>query len=303
MADGQRLFLRGWDHVEAIVPFFAVGLLVIGWHSRELNLFFLGERHAAHLGVSVGRMRVLLLVTASLVAGAAVSVSGTIGFVGLVVPHVMRMLFGPDHRLLLPVSALAGAMFLVGSDMLARCARPPGIARRRDHRLCRGPPSSGGCFGKAALPKGHEGRGRDGSGRSGRKLQEDRFQEMEGGVGMLRAKGLTKRYGGRSALRGVDLQVERGETVGLIGPNGSGKSTLVRLLCGEERPDEGRIYLAGRELSAWSPRERARQMAVLPQEGLPPVPFTVEEVVKMGRHPHMRRPWMSREIGTWWRRF
>lgn len=112
---------------------------------------------------------------------------------------------------------------------------------------------------------------------------------------MLRAKGLTKRYGGRSALRGVDLQVERGETVGLIGPNGSGKSTLVRLLCGEERPDEGRIYLAGRELSAWSPRERARQMAVLPQEGLPPVPFTVEEVVKMGRHPHMRRPWMSRE--------
>ncbi|SFF71511.1 iron complex transport system permease protein [Planifilum fulgidum] len=122
---GGGFSLRGWDHVEAIVPFFAVGLLVIGWHSRELNLFFLGERHAAHLGVSVGRMRVLLLVTASLVAGAAVSVSGTIGFVGLVVPHVMRMLFGPDHRLLLPVSALAGAMFLVGSDMLARVLLAP----------------------------------------------------------------------------------------------------------------------------------------------------------------------------------
>jgi iron complex transport system ATP-binding protein len=114
-------------------------------------------------------------------------------------------------------------------------------------------------------------------------------------VGMLRAKGLTKRYGGRFALEGVDLRVEQGETVGLIGPNGSGKSTLVRLLCGEEKPDEGRIFLAGRELSAWSPRERAKQMAVLPQEALPPVPFTVEEVVKMGRHPHMRRPWMGRE--------
>lgn len=114
-------------------------------------------------------------------------------------------------------------------------------------------------------------------------------------VGMLRAKGLTKRYGGRFALEGVDLRVEQGETVGLIGPNGSGKSTLVRLLCGEEKPDEGRIFLAGRELSAWSPRERAKQMAVLPQEALPPVSFTVEEVVKMGRHPHMRRPWMGRE--------
>ncbi|MFS8513085.1 MAG: iron ABC transporter permease, partial [Planifilum fulgidum] len=122
---GGGFSLRGWDHVGVLVPFLAIGLLIIVWHSRELNLFFLGERHAGHLGVSVGRMRVLLLVTASLVAGAAVSVSGTIGFVGLVVPHVMRMLFGPDHRLLLPVSALAGAMFLVGSDMLARVLLAP----------------------------------------------------------------------------------------------------------------------------------------------------------------------------------
>lgn len=112
---------------------------------------------------------------------------------------------------------------------------------------------------------------------------------------MLRAKGLTKRYGGRTVLRGVDFRLGQGETVGLIGPNGSGKTTLVRLLSGEEKPDEGRVLLEGRELSAWHPRERAKKMAVLPQEGLPPVPFTVEEVVKMGRHPHMRRPWMGRE--------
>lgn len=122
---GGGFSLRGWDHVGVLVPFLAIGLLVIVWHSRELNLFFLGERHAGHLGVSVGRMRVLLLVTASLVTGAAVSVSGTIGFVGLVIPHVMRMLFGPDHRLLVPVSALAGAMFLVGSDMLSRVVLAP----------------------------------------------------------------------------------------------------------------------------------------------------------------------------------
>ena len=112
---------------------------------------------------------------------------------------------------------------------------------------------------------------------------------------MLRAKALKKRYGDHPVLKGVDLQVAPGETVGLIGPNGSGKSTLVRLLSGEEKPDEGRIFLGDRELSAWSPRKRAKEMAVLPQEGLPPVPFTVEEVVQMGRHPHMQGPWMGPE--------
>jgi iron complex transport system ATP-binding protein len=96
-------------------------------------------------------------------------------------------------------------------------------------------------------------------------------------------------------LERVDLRVEQGEIVGLIGPNGSGKSTLVRLLSGEEKPDEGIIFLCGREMSAWSPRERAKKMAVLPQEGLPPVSFTVEDVVKMGRHPHMKGPWTGRE--------
>lgn len=112
---------------------------------------------------------------------------------------------------------------------------------------------------------------------------------------MLRAKALKKRYGDHPVLKGIDLQVTSGETVGLIGPNGSGKSTLVRLLSGEEKPDEGRIFLGDRELSAWSPRKRAKEMAVLPQEGLPPVPFTVEEVVQMGRHPHMQGPWMGPE--------
>lgn len=122
---GGGFSLRGWDHVGVLVPFLVMGFWVIWWFSRELNLFFLGERHAGHLGVPVGRMRILLLVMASLVTGAAVSVSGTIGFVGLVIPHVMRMLFGPDHRFLVPVSALAGAMFLVGCDLLSRVLLAP----------------------------------------------------------------------------------------------------------------------------------------------------------------------------------
>ncbi|SFS76794.1 iron complex transport system ATP-binding protein [Marininema halotolerans] len=84
----------------------------------------------------------------------------------------------------------------------------------------------------------------------------------------------------------MDLSIHRGEIVGLLGPNGSGKTTLLRLLCGEELPDSGGVELEGRDLKQWSSRERAKKMAVLPQEGLPSVPFTVEEVIMMGRHPH-----------------
>lgn len=103
---------------------------------------------------------------------------------------------------------------------------------------------------------------------------------------MVNIRNLWKYDGDRPLLRGISLSVAPGEMLGVIGPNGSGKTTLVRLLSAEESPEAGEIRLGGRPLTEWSARERARQMAVLPQEGLPPTPFTVEEVVSMGRHPH-----------------
>ncbi|MFC4076388.1 heme ABC transporter ATP-binding protein [Salinithrix halophila] len=112
---------------------------------------------------------------------------------------------------------------------------------------------------------------------------------------MLEAEGLKKTYQGRDVVKGISLSVAKGEIVGLIGPNGSGKTTLVRLLSGEEVPDEGTVRLEGRPMAEWTGRERAKRVAVLPQEGLPPVPFTVEEVVAMGRHPHQSFwPWADR---------
>lgn len=113
---------------------------------------------------------------------------------------------------------------------------------------------------------------------------------MKGGMEMLEAEGLHKSYPNRKVLRGVGLKVSPGEMLGVVGPNGSGKTTFVRLLTGEEAPDQGEVRLEGRPLFEWPLRERARRLAVLPQEGLPPVSFTVEEVVSMGRHPH-QGPW------------
>ena len=88
--------------------------------ARDLNALLLGEADARSVGVEVERTRKLLLAVASVVTAAAVAVAGVIGFVGLVVPHVMRLLVGPDHRILLPTSALAGAAFLVAADTVAR---------------------------------------------------------------------------------------------------------------------------------------------------------------------------------------
>ncbi|MDR6225915.1 heme ABC transporter ATP-binding protein [Desmospora profundinema] len=113
---------------------------------------------------------------------------------------------------------------------------------------------------------------------------------------MLEAIRVSKKRNGRQVLRDVNLMLDKGEMVGVIGPNGCGKTTLVRLLCGEEEPDGGKVRFQGKDMAAWNQRERARQMAVLPQEGLPPISFTVEEVVAMGRHPHQGIwPWTVRD--------
>ena len=101
-----------------------LGMLVFLYHSRDLNILCLGARSAASLGVETRRVRLTLLVTASLVSAVCVAVSGIIGFVGRLVPHLMRLLVGPDHRLLLPASALAGGLLLLGADTITRSALP-----------------------------------------------------------------------------------------------------------------------------------------------------------------------------------
>src|SRR5581483_204540 len=90
-----------------------------------LNVLSLGEEAARTLGVNVDRVKLILFITAALLTGAVVSVSGIIGFVGMAIPHIVRLLFGPDHRLLLPASALVGGSLLVIADGIARTALAP----------------------------------------------------------------------------------------------------------------------------------------------------------------------------------
>ena len=114
-----------WQYVAMIAPMFLLGIIVPLLSMRELNLMLLGDERAGHLGLSVERFKLVTLAAAALLTAAAVAVSGLIGFVGLMVPHMVRLVLGPDHRRLLPASLLAGAIVLVLADLAARTVLAP----------------------------------------------------------------------------------------------------------------------------------------------------------------------------------
>lgn len=117
--------MRGWSYVQIILPFLITGSVMLLMNTRELNAIAFGEERAQYLGVNVAARKVAVLAASSMITGAAVAVSGTIGFVGLVVPHLTRIIWGPDHRHLLPLSMLIGAGFLILADLAARIVIQP----------------------------------------------------------------------------------------------------------------------------------------------------------------------------------
>ncbi|MGZ9583554.1 FecCD family ABC transporter permease [Paenibacillus marinisediminis] len=119
------LALRGWSYVAVIAPFFLISFIILLAYVRPLNLLALGERQAAHLGLHVERTKWIVLLTATFLTAGAVSVSGVIGFVGLVVPHMLRLVVGPDYRLLMPMSAIGGALYVMWADTIARSLLAP----------------------------------------------------------------------------------------------------------------------------------------------------------------------------------
>jgi len=115
----------GWEQIAVVAPLVIGGIIGGRFFAYHLNAFSLGEEGAAYLGIDVERDKIFVLAIGSLLTAAAVSIGGLIGFVGLVMPHAVRLSLGPDHRLLLPASALAGALFVVVADLLARVVLAP----------------------------------------------------------------------------------------------------------------------------------------------------------------------------------
>lgn len=110
----------GWNDIWKITPLILAGIVLSYFYSRDLNMISLGSDTAQHLGVNTERTKKILLTLGAMMTAAAVSISGAIGFVGLMIPHMTRLLMGPDHRLLLPASVIVGAIFLIVCDAVAR---------------------------------------------------------------------------------------------------------------------------------------------------------------------------------------
>ena len=108
-----------------VVPYLAIGFIALYIYAMPLNMLCMGEEHAKSLGVNVESLKIIVVVACSLMTAASVAVAGMIGFLGLVIPHITRILIGPDHRLLLPVAAINGASFLVLADVIARTVIAP----------------------------------------------------------------------------------------------------------------------------------------------------------------------------------
>ncbi|MBE6066823.1 MAG: iron ABC transporter permease [Clostridium lundense] len=114
-----------WKQVSSLLPFIILGCILMIIYARDLNIMLTGDETASSLGVDVDKVKKILLVISSIIVAACVSVSGIIGFVGLIIPHMVRLLAGPDHRTLLPFSTIGGAIFMIIADTLARILVPP----------------------------------------------------------------------------------------------------------------------------------------------------------------------------------
>jgi iron complex transport system permease protein len=117
----------GWDPVLVMLPYIVISLSILSLSGHALNVLQFGEEQAQQLGLPVERARLIIILAASLATAAAVSFSGIIGFVGLIVPHLVRLLWGPDYRKLVPLSILGGATILLIADLLARIVMAPEV--------------------------------------------------------------------------------------------------------------------------------------------------------------------------------
>ena len=114
----------GYEELAVVLPIVIIGIILMLTQCRNLNAMMIGDSHAMDLGVDVRKVRIALLIVSSFVVAACVAFVGTIGFVGLVIPHILRMVMGPDNRLIMPMSVIGGAAFLLISDWVAHIVAP-----------------------------------------------------------------------------------------------------------------------------------------------------------------------------------
>ena len=265
-----------WTSLAVAAPLVIGGSIAILARARALNGLLLGEEAAAHLGVDVRRERGILLGLATLVTAAAVAVSGLIGFIGLVAPHLVRLVVGPNARNVVPLAAILGAVLLVVADLVARLLGeiPVGVVTAVDRGpLLPRPAAHGARRIRAVTVIAATARPAPDPAPVARRAQAA-FEDV------------VVAYRERTIIRGVSLAIAPGERVALVGPNGAGKSTLLRVLAGLVVPRSGRVLLGGDPVASLDRPAIARRLAAVPGQATFPFSARVEEVVALGRLPH-----------------
>ena len=259
----------------------AIGAITLFANSRALNLMMTGERDAFALGVETNRVRWIVFITASLLTAAAVSTSGAIGYVGLVVPHLVRLASGTDNRLVIPASALAGALLVLLADTTARTAiAPRELPTGAITALIGAPVLVYLLLGKWKGRRGETGaRGNGDLGAIDFALMNS---SVTAGQNLLRLENVSFGYS-QQILSDINLEIHAGEVVALLGQNGAGKSTLLNLAAGKLQPNSGSVLWQEKNLSEFSRREVARKIALVAQAEKLHFPLTALEYVLAGR--------------------
>ena len=260
-----------------------ISTLAYRWR-YALDALLLGDQNARHLGIAVERLKRYIVLATAAGAGVAVAFSGMIGFIGLVAPHLARLLLGPRHGGLLPLACLLGALLLSLADLLARRVIVPTELPIGVLTALLGAP-----FFLYLLKKPYSARHHlavDGA----VKQQQSRPYWVPTPQRVSPSQILSMNKVGlclsdQSILQSIQSQVHRGQRVALIGANGSGKSSLLRCLA-QEYAYSGVIRLHNRDVRHYSPLELARTMAYMPQSTYLPFAFTVQEFIELGRLPH-----------------
>lgn len=265
-----------------------IGVGVLMTQSRALNLMMIGERDAFSVGVETSRVRWAVHLTASLVTGAAVAAGGAIGYVGLVVPHLVRLAVGADNRLVIPASALAGSLLVMLADTVARTVLSPRELPTGAITALVGAPVfiyllvrsriGSSTVKERALP------GEPMAYMAGSANREDDLFVDQ--VSSLLLLDVHFAFHHRKVLSGVTMEIRSGEIVALLGPNGVGKSTLLGVAHGALAASSGEVLLDDQPVKDFSRRELAHRLAVVAQSGEVRFPMTALEYVLTGRFAH-----------------
>lgn len=251
---------KTWSDVGTLFPYVLAGLFLAILFVGECNLLSLEDKTARGLGINVNRTRIVISLTAVLLASVSTAVAGAVSFLGLIVPHIGRLLVGSDHKVLIPFSTLAGAFTFLLADTIGRTIAAPYEVSAAVIMSVVGVRSLFFCFG-------------------GRKNMETNAMEV---------KNLSFSYGSNQILSDISLTIPRGKITTIMGANGCGKSTLFSLMTKNLTPGKGKILLEEKSIKKYSLSEFARKVSIVHQHNSAAEDITIERLVSYGRTPYQK---------------